>query len=129
MPIMICESAQRLDSDTRRSVAESITESVHDVIGSDLNLISVVLHELGPDQIWLAGKPSQDVLILCYIRSGRPVQLKTDLALRVSAAWHNAVGTPEDAIEVAVIEAPAAQTVRGGRRLPEPPRAVSNAVA
>ncbi len=129
MPIMVCETAQRLDATIREAVAKSITEAVHDVIGSDLNLISVVLHELGQDQIWLAGQPSLDVLILCYIRAGRPVALKTELALRVSSAWHNAVGTPEDAIEVAVIEAPAAQTVRGGQRLPEPPFAVSKTVA
>jgi phenylpyruvate tautomerase PptA (4-oxalocrotonate tautomerase family) len=129
MPIMVCETAQRLDALQRAAVAKSITESVHDVIGSDLNLISVVLHELGQDQIWLAGQPSQDVLILCYIRAGRPVALKTELALRVSAAWHNVMGKPEDAIEVAVIEAPAAQTVRGGKRLPEPPHATSSAAA
>jgi phenylpyruvate tautomerase PptA (4-oxalocrotonate tautomerase family) len=80
-------------------------------------------------QIWLAGEPSQDVFILCYIRAGRPVPLKTELALRVSAAWHKIAGTSEDAIEVAVIEAPAAQTARGGRRLPEPPHAAAGAVA
>jgi phenylpyruvate tautomerase PptA (4-oxalocrotonate tautomerase family) len=51
MPIMVCETAQRLDALQRAAVAKSITESVHDVIGSDLNLISVVLHELGQDQI------------------------------------------------------------------------------
>jgi phenylpyruvate tautomerase PptA (4-oxalocrotonate tautomerase family) len=129
MPIMVCETAQRLNPDKRKAVAESITNAVHDVIGSDLNLISVVLHELGQDQIWLAGEPSHDVLILCYIRAGRPMTLKTELALRVSAAWHNTIGTPEDAIEVAVIEAPAAQTVRGGQRLPEPPRSVSTPAA
>jgi phenylpyruvate tautomerase PptA (4-oxalocrotonate tautomerase family) len=127
MPIMVCETAQRLEARQRASVARSITDSVHDVIGSDLNLISVVLHELKEDQIWLAGQPSHDVLILCYIRAGRPMTLKTELALRVSAAWHKAVGTPEDAIEVAVIEAPAAQTVRGGARLPEPPHSVGSA--
>jgi phenylpyruvate tautomerase PptA (4-oxalocrotonate tautomerase family) len=129
MPIMICETAQRLESATRKTLAKSITESVHDVIGSDLNLISVVFHEVGQDQIWLAGQPSQDVLILCYIRAGRPMALKTQLALRVSAAWHEVVGTPEDAIEVAVIEAPAAQTARGGQRLPEPPHSSTAAVA
>jgi len=129
MPIMVCETAQRLDAQKRAAVAKSITEAVHEVIGSDLDLISVVLHELGQDQIWLAGQPSQDVLILCYIRAGRPVALKTELALRVSAAWHKAVGTPEKAIEVAVLEAPAAQTARGGKRLPEPPFAVASATA
>jgi phenylpyruvate tautomerase PptA (4-oxalocrotonate tautomerase family) len=127
MPIMVCETAQRLDKAKRAALAKSITQSVNEVIGSDLNLISVVFHELKNDQIWLAGEPSQDALILCYIRAGRPVSLKTELALRVSAAWHEVVGTPEDAIEVAVIEAPAAQTVRGGKRLPEPPHAMSAA--
>ena len=129
MPIMVCETAEHLDPAARAVVAKSITAAVHDVIGSDLNLISVVLHELQQDQIWLAGEPSPDVLILCYIRAGRPVHLKTELVLWVSAAWHKAVGTPEDSIEVAVIEAPAAQTARGGRRLPEPPFAVAGSVA
>jgi phenylpyruvate tautomerase PptA (4-oxalocrotonate tautomerase family) len=121
MPIIVCETAQRLQADQRAAVAKAITKSAHDVIGSDLNLISVVLHELGQDQIWLAGEPSHDVLILCYIRAGRPAARKTELALRISAAWHEVLGTSEDAIEVAVIEAPAEQTARGGRRLPEPP--------
>lgn len=125
MPIMVCETAQRLDTHKRAAVAKSITDAVHEVIGSDLDLISVVLHELGQDQIWLAGQPSQDVLILCYIRAGRPMALKTELALRVSAAWHSVVGTPEKSIEVAVLEAPAAQTARGGKRLPEPPYATA----
>ncbi|SDN28024.1 tautomerase family protein [Afipia sp. GAS231] len=127
MPIMVCETAQRLDKPKRAALAKSITQSVHEVIGSDLDLISVVFHELEQDQIWLAGQPSQDALILCYIRAGRPVALKTELALRVSAAWHKVAGTPEDAIEVAVIEAPAAQTVRGGKRLPEPPHSTAAA--
>ena len=70
---MVCETAQRLDATARAAVAKSITDAVHDVIGSDLNLISVVLHELQQDQIWPAGQPSPDVLILCYIRAGRPV--------------------------------------------------------
>lgn len=125
MPIMICETAQRLDNPKRTALARAITQSVHEVIGSDLDLISVVFHELGQDQIWLAGEPSQDALILCYIRAGRPVALKTQLALRVSTAWHGITGAPEGAIEVAVIEAPAAQTVRGGQRLPEPPHATA----
>jgi phenylpyruvate tautomerase PptA (4-oxalocrotonate tautomerase family) len=126
---MVCETAQHLDAQQRATVAKLITDSVHAVIGSDLKLISVVLHEVKQDQIWLAGEPSHDVLILCYIRAGRPMALKTELAFRVSSAWHSAIGTPEDAIEVAVIEAPAAQTARGGKRLPEPPYSAASSAA
>lgn len=125
MPIMMCDYAGPLDATTRRAVATGITAAVHDVIGSDLELISVVLRQPDPDQIWTANHPSEDALIICYIRAGRPATLKSELALRVSAAWHEAVGTREDCIEVAVFETPAAQTVRGGRRLPEPPLAVA----
>lgn len=121
MPIMVCEFARPLDASTREQVACAITTAVHEVIGSDLELISVVLRQPDPDQLWTAGKPSNDALILCYIRAGRPEFLKSELALRVSAAWHAAVGTDEASIEVAVFETPASQTARGGRRLPEPP--------
>lgn len=124
MPIMVCEFAKPLDASKREKVAGAITAVVHEVIGSDLKLISVVLRQPDPDQIWTAGKPSSDALIFCYIRAGRPAPLKTELALRVSQAWHEAVGTDEANIEVAVFETPAAQTARGGQRLPEPPRSV-----
>lgn len=125
MPILVCECAKLLDPSTRESVAGAITSAVHDVIGSDLELISVILRQPDPDQIWTAGRPSSDALILCYIRAGRPEALKAELALRVSAAWHGAVGTDEDSIEVAVFETPASQTARGGRRLPEPPHSIA----
>ena len=128
MPIIVCEFARPLDTTTRERVAGSITAVVHDVIGSELELISVVLRQPEPDQIWTAGKPSGDALIFCYIRAGRPATLKTELALRVSRAWHEAVGTDEASIEVAVFETPASQTARGGRRLPEPPRSVGQQV-
>lgn len=81
----------------------------------------MVLRQPDPDQIWTAGRPSGDALILCYIRAGRPEALKAKLAVRMLAAWHGAIGTDEDSIEVAVFETPASQRVRGGRRLPEPP--------
>ena len=124
---MVCEYAKPLDAAVRQAVATAITNAVHVVIGSDLELISVVLRQPDPDQIWTANRPSKDALILCYIRAGRPAALKSELALQVSEAWHNAVGTPEACIEVGVFETPAAQTARGGRRLPEPPYAVAQA--
>jgi phenylpyruvate tautomerase PptA (4-oxalocrotonate tautomerase family) len=125
MPILVCECAKLLDPSTRESVAGAITSAVHDVIGSDLELISVILRQPDPDQIWTAGRPSGDALILCYIRAGRPQALKSELAMRVSAAWHETVGTDEASIEVAVFETPASQTARGGRRLPEPPHSIA----
>lgn len=129
MPIMVCEFARPLDAATRKKVAVSITAVVHEVIGSELELLSVILRQPDPDQIWTAGKPSEDALIFCYIRAGRPAAMKTELALRVSRAWHEAVGTDEASIEVAVFETPAAQTARGGRRLPEPPYSVGREMA
>lgn len=125
MPIMVCEYSEPLDPAVREKVAGSITATVHDVIGSELELISLVLRQPEPDQVWTAGKPSKDALIFCYVRAGRPEALKTELALRVSRAWHEAVGTDESSIEVAVFETPASQTARGGRRLPEPPHSVA----
>lgn len=129
MPIMVCEFARPLDATTRKEVATSITDVVHEVIGSEPELISVILRQPDPDQIWTAGQPSGDALIFCYIRAGRPPALKTELALRVSRAWHEAVGTDEASVEVAVFEAPAAQTARGGRRLPEPPHSPGTQMA
>jgi phenylpyruvate tautomerase PptA (4-oxalocrotonate tautomerase family) len=36
MPIMVCETVQRLDALQRAAIAKSITEFVHDVIGSEI---------------------------------------------------------------------------------------------
>lgn len=68
----VCEFAGPLDTATRKEVATSITDMVHDVIGSEPELISVILRQPDPDQIWTAGRPSSDALIFCYIRAGRP---------------------------------------------------------
>jgi phenylpyruvate tautomerase PptA (4-oxalocrotonate tautomerase family) len=108
MPFMICEYADPLDAATRERVAKSITRATHDVIGSPLDLINVVLRQPDRNQIWLAGEPSDVAIILFFIRAGRSQARRTELALRMSKAWHEAVGTPESSIEVAVFETPAA---------------------
>ena len=125
MPIITCEYATTLDTATRKQLAESLTGIVNDVIASPLELISIVLRQPDKDQMWVAAKPSEEVLIFCYIRAGRPVHLRTELAKRVSKVWNALVGTPEASIEVLVMEIPAVQVVRGGERLPEPPLSVT----
>jgi len=75
--------------------------------------------KLRQDQIWLAGQPSQDVLILCYIRAGVLWRSRQSWRYAYLPRGNDAVGTPEDAIEVARHRGSAAQTVRGGQRLPD----------
>ena len=60
---MVCEYAKPLGAAVRQAVATAITNAVHVVIGSDLELISVVLRQPDPDQIWTANRPSEDALI------------------------------------------------------------------
>ena len=115
MPFMICGYADPLDAATRERVAKSITHATHDVIGSPLDLINVVLRQPDRNQIWLAGEQSDVAIILCFIRAGRSQARRTELALRMSKAWHEAVGTPEASIEVAVFETPGGERSQTSR--------------
>ena len=120
MPIIVVENRAALTPEIKAQLAGAITEVVQDVIKSPLDLISVVFHDLAPENTYRSGDRSEETSIICHIRAGRSDQVIHTLLERVSATWSQVTGDSEAAIELAVAQYPAKHTMRGGVRLPEP---------
>jgi phenylpyruvate tautomerase PptA (4-oxalocrotonate tautomerase family) len=110
-----------MDVQLKARLAAQITDLVHETIKSDLHLISVIFNDLASESFYNAGKPGNDVLIVCNIRYGRTDTAKQNLSRRISALWHDVTTHSEDHIEVAVLEYHAKYVFRSGRQMPEPP--------
>lgn len=121
MPLIACTVRAGMDVTLKAKLAEKITDVVHNTIRSDYNLISVVFNDLASESSYVAGKPGNDVLIVCNIRFGRQDETKQALSRRISDVWHELTGHPEEHIEVAVLEYVAKYVVRGGKQMPEAP--------
>jgi len=120
MPFFVVESHVGLSAEIKARLAGEITRLVHDIIESELDLISVMFHDLPPDSIYRAGKSTKEAILLGYIRKGRKLETVQRLALSISKSWAEITGMSENEIEIAIAEYPAEVTFRYGARLPEP---------
>jgi phenylpyruvate tautomerase PptA (4-oxalocrotonate tautomerase family) len=120
MPFFVVESQIGLTAETKAKLASEITRLTHDIIESELDLISVMFHDLPPDSTYRAGQPTKEAVLLGYIRKGRKLETVQRLALSISKCWSEITGMSENEIELAIAEYPAEVTFRYGARLPEP---------
>ena len=122
MPIVVCECKVGIETTVKAEIARRVTTAIREIILSPLDLISVVFHDIAPENTYRSGEPTSDTLIFCHLRDGRSDGAVLSLAKEVSAIWSACTGASEDHIEVAVALYPAKYVVRGGERLPEAPR-------
>ena len=121
MPAFVCEVRVGLGASTKAELARRLTEFVNEVILSDLDLISVIFHDLPADNTFRAGVATHEAVIFGHIRKGRSTEAVSRLGLGLSRIWSEVTGMSEDQVEIAICEYPAASTFRYGARLPEPP--------
>ncbi len=121
MPIIECRNPIGLDHTAKDRLAEQITADVHATIHSPEDLISVTFDDLPAGSTYRQGARTTDTVIICHIRAGRSDAAILGLMAAISATWSKHTGTAEEHIELAVAQYPAKHTMRGGRRLPEPP--------
>ena len=122
MPIIVCECKVGIESSVKAKIASEFTSAIREIILSPLDLISVVFHEVTPENTYRSGEPTSETLIFCHIRDGRSDGAVLSLAKKVSSIWSACTGATEDEVEVLVTLYPAKYVVRGGERLPEAPR-------
>jgi phenylpyruvate tautomerase PptA (4-oxalocrotonate tautomerase family) len=123
VPVVIVEKKASLDPGVKAKLAAEITGVLNDVIKSPDDLISVVFHDVPADSTFRAGVPTDEALIFVHIRVGRSDEAVLRLLKAISDAWTGITGESEDAIELVAVQHPAKWTMRGGKRLPEPPPA------
>lgn len=123
MPIIVCTSRAGMNVETKRSLATQITTAVHETIKSDPSIISVVFNDIAAESSFVGGDFGADTLILCNIRGGRSDDAKAALVKRVSDIWTVTTGQDANHVEVGLLEYDPKFIFRGGKRLPDPPRA------
>lgn len=121
MPIVVVEKRASLSPEVKAELAAGITDALRTVIPSPDDLISVVFHDLPPENTYRAAAPTDEALIFVHIRQGRSDEAVGRLLKTISDTWVKVTGEPDDAIEIAVQQYPAKWVMRGGVRLPEPP--------
>ena len=121
MPVIQVENRVGLPPAMKAELASAITDVVRDVIRSPMDLISVVFHDLTPENTYRSGAATGETLIFCHIRAGRSDAAIHALLDRVSGTWSRLTGDSQDTVEVVVSQYPARHTMRGGKLLPEPP--------
>jgi phenylpyruvate tautomerase PptA (4-oxalocrotonate tautomerase family) len=121
MPVVVVEKKDPIGLKIKDQLALKITAVLRDVIKSPDDLISVVFHELPPDNTYRAGQRTDEALIFVHIRSGRSDEVVLSLLEAITDVWTGVTGEPDDAIELVVLQHPAKWVMRGRARLPEPP--------
>ena len=122
MPLIVCENRAALAPATKTAIATRITDVARKQFQSPADLISVVFHDLPPENSFRSGKPTTETVIICHIREGRSDGAIQSLMKAISMTWSDITGDSEDHIEIAVQQYQAKFTMRGGDRLPEAPR-------
>jgi phenylpyruvate tautomerase PptA (4-oxalocrotonate tautomerase family) len=121
MPIVVIEKRASLSAQVKADLADGITDALRTVIKSPDDLISVVFHDLPPENTFRAAAPTDEALIFVHIRQGRSDEAVERLLKSISDIWVKVTGEPDDAIEIALQQYPAKWVMRGGVRLTEPP--------
>ncbi len=119
MPAIICESRAGLTPAIKAALAWELTEVARIEFQSPVDVISVVFHDLEPENTYRSGKPTTETILVIHIREGRSDRAIQALMLGISATWSRITGDPEDHIELVVQQYPDKQVMRGGGRLPE----------
>lgn len=122
MPLIVCENRGTLTPSIKTSFAAKITEVAEALFQTPVDLISVVFHDLSPENTYRSGVPTTETIIICYIREGRSHGAIESLMKAISATWSEITGDSEGHIEVLVQQIPDKFTMRGGGRLPEAAR-------
>lgn len=118
MPLLVCENRAALTASTKASLARTLTDVAQRLFQTPDDLISVVFHDLPPESTYRSGKPTNETVIIVYIREGRSSVAIESLMKAISATWSEITGDSERHIEIVVQELPDHLTMRGGGRLP-----------
>ncbi|HEX2173490.1 MAG TPA: tautomerase family protein [Dehalococcoidia bacterium] len=121
MPFYECfVPAGILTADQKACLAQEITRIHCAATGAPESFVNVLFQTVQPGDLYTAGQPSTAVRIRGSIRAGRSPEVKTQILTEISALWTRVTGRSVEDLTVSLIDVPAASTIKGGRRVPEP---------
>lgn len=109
-----------INGDQKAGVARAITRIHCEATGAPESFVNVVFQDVPAGDFFVAGRPARAVRIRGSIRAGRPQDVKDRMLADLSAMWSRETGLPEADLTVTLVEFPAANSIKGGRAVPEP---------
>jgi hypothetical protein len=83
MPSIQIDLPLTVDAARKQELSRRIGSQYAEIMQVDADLLTVSVHDLGPGGVWRcheSGPPTPSALIMCDIRSGRPIELRARLA-------------------------------------------------
>jgi phenylpyruvate tautomerase PptA (4-oxalocrotonate tautomerase family) len=94
MPSLQLDVAATYAPATRRALAARIGAVYAEVMGTDPEIVTVVIRDLGEGRVWrcTAGEPVPAALLMCDVRRGRDTETRAELCRRLVAACEEVAG-------------------------------------
>jgi phenylpyruvate tautomerase PptA (4-oxalocrotonate tautomerase family) len=122
MPTYTVYAAPNVFTDEQRGrLARSITEIHSGATGAPKSLVQTIFLDLQPGAHYIGGEKTdpRSVWVYGHIRSGRPTDVRTRIALDIRDSVESA-GTPHEFVWVYLNEIPHTDMVEFGETLPPP---------
>ena len=103
----------------KAELARAVTDTHTSVTGAPARYVNVSFSELGPDSLFVAGRPVTHGRLVGIIRAGRSAQTKRDLIESLAQAWSNVTGEPPESFALFVLEISGSSMMEDGQILPE----------
>lgn len=118
----VSTAANRLSAAEKQNIASAITRIHNEVTNAPIFFAQVIFNEIPTGNHFMGGNLASpdDVFIHGLVRSGRSLQQKCDLLVRIVDAVGAATMIPRRCIWAYVAELPPTQMAEYGRILPEP---------
>ncbi|MBU3062368.1 tautomerase family protein [Nocardia sp. NEAU-G5] len=121
MPIYTVQvPAGTLDTAQKREVAQAITSIHVNVTAAPPRLVNVVFEEIQAENHYLAGEPSDNIVITGRVREGRSDQDKQRILREVAEATAKIIGRDVAEVGTIIRDVPSKYIFEGGQILPEP---------
>ena len=108
-----------LSPDTKSALAAEITEFHCKLTGLNKAFVKIIFNTFPHGDGFVGGDAAAAVILTMLIRIGRPTGYKSAMT---TSLWHilqRATGAPDDAMLVAIEEAPPSQAMEMGQIMPE----------
>lgn len=117
MPILNVQISQGLSAAQKTALLQKMTQAIVDSVGAPLASIRIILQEIPPEHVIVAGEPGKEMaLVTANLIQGRSDELKAALIAGVANAVEQSTGISTQNVRVVLYDIPKTDLgVAGGK--------------
>ena len=117
MPILNVQISQGLSAAQKTALLQKMTQAIVDSVGAPLASIRIILQEIPPEHVIVAGEPGKEMaLVTANLIQGRSDELKAALIAGVANAIEQSTGISTQNVRVVLYDIPKTDLgVTGGK--------------